>query len=122
MKQLLLGVMLLSLFLVMGCGGSTQLSVKMALASTSPSINPEKEVKKENRTEEICTWYLFSIPLGEKSSPVKAFNKLNTNAAYVTDMALYPSGWSFYPIGEGYLVAKSCWNADGTAAIYTGAN
>ena len=116
----------LPLLLLVGCG-STQLSINMALASTSPNLDPSKEVKKENRTEEQCTWFLFGIPVTDKTSPSKAFNKLNEGADYINNLAIYPTGWRFWKLGNGkdgtdtYLIAKSCWNADGVAAIPTGA-
>jgi hypothetical protein len=117
-----ISMLALPLLAMVGCG-SNQLSIKMATVSTSPSLDPTKEYKKENRTEEMCTWFLFSIPLGDKSTPAKAFNKLNAGADYVNDLALYPTGWRFYKMGEDtYLIAKSCWNADGVAAIPMGGN
>lgn len=100
---------------LVGCG-SNQLSIKMALVSTSPNIDPAKEVKKENRTEEFCTFYLFTIPLGDEATPAKAFNKLNSGAEYVNDLVLKPKGFDFK------FVSKTCWYAEGVAAISTGAN
>jgi hypothetical protein len=103
----------LPILMLIGCG-SSQLSLKMGLASTSSQLDPNKEVKKENRTEEMCTWYLFTIPIGDEATPAKAFNKLNSGAEYLNDVALYPKGFDYK------FVAKSCWAADGVALVAVG--
>jgi len=108
------------LLALVGCGavGSTQMSIKMGLVSTSPNIDPAKEVKKENRTEEFCTWSLFNraMPLGDEATPAKAFAKLNAGAEYINDLVMKTKGFNYS------IVAKDCWLAEGVAAISTGAN
>lgn len=110
-----LGLLALPALMMIGCG-SNQLSIKMGLVSTSPKVDPAKEVRKENRTEEFCSWSLFSVPLGDEATPAKVFNKINDGAYYVNDLAIYPKGFDYK------FVAKSCWAADGVAALSTGAN
>jgi hypothetical protein len=108
-------IALCALFLI-SCG-STKLAINMNLVSTSTDIS-KTDVKKENRTTEVSTFYFFGIPLGEEATPQAAFNKLNDNAICVTDMGLKQSGWYFWELSTGtYLIGKKSWKANGTAVI-----
>ena len=99
---------LAAVFLIAGCG-STQLSENLAYVSVQSEVVPKASVRKESRHEEVCTWYIFGLPLGDIASPKVAFNAINRNAVYVNNLALYPTGFEYL------FVAKRCWNADGTA-------
>ena len=101
--------------LLISCG-STQLSVDLKFVSTSTKLNKPIN-KKKSKKKEVCTWYLFGIPLGETSSPQAVFEKLDEGAVYINHLAIWPSGWRFWRIGENsYFIAKSCWNAKGVVA------
>lgn len=102
--------------LMVSCG-STQLSEDLLFVSTSTNLNKAVE-KKKTKTEELCTWYIFGIPLGEVASPQNVFGKLDEGAVYVNNLAIWPSGWRFWPLGDNsYFVAKNCWNAKGVVAL-----
>ena len=105
----------LTLLILTGC--SKQLCVNMKLASTSSNIKMAEDFSKKTQVEQITTWYVMGIPIGEITSPQATFNKLNQDAVYINNLELRSSFWYLsIPLSESISlgVEKESWKAKGT--------
>ena len=112
----------LCLILLILTGCTKQLCVNMKLASTSSNIQMTEDFSKETKVEQITTWYVMGIPVGDVTSPQSTFNRLNQDAVYINNLELRSSFWYLsIPISETFSlgIEKQSWNAKGTVVKRT---
>ncbi len=97
--------------------GSQALALDLDMISTHSKINPDAPARMENRTSQICTWYVFGLPIGKEATPQAAFNEVNDGALYLNHMKLEPKWWVLIASEGDVVIGKVCWNATATAYL-----
>ena len=102
---------------LMGCG-TKQLCANLSFVTINNEVTTDQKTIIENRSEEVCTFYVLGIPLNASASPQRVFNKISENAYYINNLSIYPSGFSLWEMDNGnYLFGKQCWNATGVVNL-----